>query len=37
MKVDLSPVPEPSEWAAVSVAMLGLVYVAKRRLAPVRQ
>ncbi len=33
----LSPVPEPSEWAAVSVAMLGLVYVAKRRLAPARQ
>ncbi len=37
MQVDLSPVPEPTEWAAVSVAMLGLVYVAKRRLAPVRQ
>ena len=34
---DLSPVPEPTEWAAVSVAMLGLVYVAKRRLAPARQ
>ena len=37
VNADLSPVPEPSEWAAVSVAMLGLVYVAKRRLAPVRQ
>jgi len=39
MKVnaDLSPVPEPTEWAAVSLAVLGLVYVAKRRLAPVRQ
>ncbi len=37
INADLSPVPEPSEWAAVSVAMLGLVYVAKRRLAPVRQ
>ena len=34
---DLSPVPEPTEWAAISVAMLGLVYVAKRRYAPVRQ
>ena len=30
---DLSPVPEPSEWAAASVALLGLVYVAKRRFA----
>ena len=29
----LSPVPEPSEWAAASVALLGLVYVAKRRFA----
>ena len=30
---ELSPVPEPSEWAAASVALLGLVYVAKRRFA----
>ena len=37
VNADLSPVPEPTEWAAVSLAVLGLVYVAKRRLAPVRQ
>ena len=34
---ELSPVPEPTEWAAASVAMLGLVYVAKRRLVSARQ
>ena len=37
INADLSPVPEPTEWAAISVAMLGVVYVAKRRFAPVRQ
>lgn len=29
----LTPVPEPAEWAGVSMALLGLVYAAKRRYA----
>ena len=29
----LSAVPEPSEWAAISFAVIGLAYAAKRRLA----
>jgi hypothetical protein len=29
-----SPVPEPSEWAAISFALLGVVWLAKRRFAP---
>ena len=33
---DLSPVPEPSEWAAISFALLGVVWMAKRRFAPAR-
>ena len=32
----LSAVPEPSEWAAISFGVLGLVYVAKRRFMPAR-
>ena len=32
----LSAVPEPSEWAAISFGLLGLVYVAKRRFMPAR-
>lgn len=30
----LSPVPEPSEWAAISFGLLGIVWVVKRRFAP---
>jgi hypothetical protein len=30
----LSAVPEPSEWAAISLGVLGLVFVAKRRFMP---
>jgi len=33
---DLSPVPEPSEWAAISFGVLGIVWVAKRRFMPAR-
>ena len=29
----LSPVPEPSEWAAISFGLLGIVWVVKRRFA----
>jgi len=29
---NLSAVPEPSEWAAISFGVLGLIYMAKRRL-----
>jgi len=36
MATDLSPVPEPSEWAAISFALLGVVWMAKRRFAPAR-
>ncbi|MEI7940548.1 MAG: hypothetical protein WCK27_28045 [Verrucomicrobiota bacterium] len=32
----LSPVPEPSEWAAASLVLLGLVFVAKRRFTSVQ-
>ena len=32
----LSPVPEPSEWAAISFGVLGMVWVAKRRFMPAR-
>ena len=32
----LSPVPEPSEWAAISFGLLGVVWVIKRRLIPAR-
>ncbi|MEI8043428.1 MAG: hypothetical protein WCL11_18610 [Verrucomicrobiota bacterium] len=30
----LSPVPEPSEWVAISFGLLGIVWVVKRRFAP---
>lgn len=30
----LSPVPEPGEWTAIAFGVLGVVYVAKRRLMP---
>jgi len=30
----LSPVPEPAAWAAISFALLGVVWLVKRRLAP---
>jgi hypothetical protein len=36
VNADLSAVPEPSEWAAISFGVLGLVYVAKRRFMPAR-
>ena len=32
----LSAVPEPSEWAAISFGLLGVVWVAKRRFMPAR-
>ena len=32
----LSAVPEPSEWAAISFGVLGMVWVAKRRFMPAR-
>ena len=32
----LSAVPEPSEWAAISFGVLGVVWVAKRRFMPAR-
>jgi len=32
----LSAVPEPSEWAAMSFGLLGIVWVVKRRFAPAR-
>ena len=32
----LSAVPEPSEWAAMSLGVLGVVWVAKRRFMPAR-
>lgn len=32
----LSPVPEPSEWAAISFGLLGVVWIIKRRLIPAR-
>ena len=32
----LSPVPEPSEWAAISFGVLGMVWVAKRRFMSAR-
>ena len=32
----LSAVPEPSEWAAISFGVLGIVWVAKRRFMPAR-
>jgi len=32
----LSAVPEPSEWAAMSLGVLGIVWVAKRRFMPAR-
>jgi len=32
----LSAVPEPSEWAAISFGLLGIVWVAKRRFMPAR-
>jgi len=34
VQADLSPVPEPSEWAAISFGLLGIVWVVKRRFAP---
>ena len=33
---DLSAVPEPSEWAAISFGVLGIIWVAKRRFMPAR-
>ena len=32
----ISIVPEPSEWAAMSFGVLGIVWVVKRRFMPVR-
>jgi hypothetical protein len=32
----LSAVPEPSEWAAISFGVLGIIWVAKRRFMPAR-
>ena len=32
----MSAVPEPSEWAALSFGVLGVVWVAKRRFMPAR-
>jgi hypothetical protein len=32
----LSAVPEPSEWAAMSFGVLGIIWVAKRRFMPAR-
>jgi hypothetical protein len=34
LQQEMSPVPEPSTWAGISAAMLGMVYFAKRRLMP---
>ena len=36
VNADLSAVPEPSEWAAMSFGVLGVVWVAKRRFMPAR-
>ena len=36
VNADLSAVPEPSEWAAMSLGVLGVVWVAKRRFMPAR-
>jgi len=36
VNADLSPVPEPSEWAAISFGVLGIVWVAKCRFMPAR-
>jgi len=33
---ELSPVPEPSEWAAISFGLLGIVWVLKRQFMPAR-
>jgi len=33
---NLSAVPEPSEWAAISFGVLGIVWMAKRRFMPAR-
>jgi len=32
LHLELSAVPEPSEWAAMSFGLLGLAWVVKRRL-----
>ena len=34
--MELSAVPEPSEWAALSLGLLGVVWVVKRRFMPAR-
>ena len=36
VNADLSAVPEPSEWAAISFGVLGMVWVAKRRFMSAR-
>ena len=36
LQLELSAVPEPSEWAALCVGVLGVVWVVKRRFMPGR-
>ncbi|MEI8042492.1 MAG: proprotein convertase P-domain-containing protein [Verrucomicrobiota bacterium] len=36
LHLELSAVPEPSEWAALSLGVLGVVWVVKRRFMPGR-